>query len=103
MIVDTQHTGLSSTEQLAALLRGWEAIDIETGAHLGQTHGLGKGGLPTFILILPDRTPNERGGLFNDPDWTYPTGRKRIRARTLREAIELANKKLEKMLKKRSP
>lgn len=38
----------------------------------------GKGRLPTFILILPNQTPAERGELFASYEWDYLRARKFI-------------------------
>ena len=54
-----------------------------------------------YILILLNRSVDERGGLFADYDWDYPQGRKFVRAWNDVEAIELANAKLAKMLQSR--
>jgi hypothetical protein len=73
-----------------------DAIDTETGAFLMRTNGRGKGGLPKFVLIKPNKSVEERGGLFTPYDWD-DKNRKFIRAWTLREAIEIGNKRLERM------
>lgn len=75
----------------------FDAVDPDTGAFLWQTNGRGKGGLPTWILILPNETVAERGGLFSkDYTWEYEN-RKRFRAWSLAEAIEIGNRRLAKM------
>ena len=56
---------------------------------------------PRYVLILPNKSVEERGGLFFNSDWNYPTGRKFLRAWSTAEAIEIANVKLAKMLKER--
>jgi len=66
------------------------------GAFLMRTNGRGKGGLPRFVLIKPNKSVEERGGLFTTYDWD-DKDRKFIRAWTLREAIEIGNKRLERM------
>jgi hypothetical protein len=93
---------LTDTERIAAVLKGWMALDTETGAFLSQTRGRGKRGLPTYILILPNKTLIQRGGLFAEYDWDYPKDRKFIREWTDEAAIETANKRLRKMLKQRA-
>lgn len=76
----------------------YDAIDPESGATLQRTNGRGKGGLPKYILILPNDKPAP------DTDWAkYRMGewedsnRKFIRAWTWQEALEQANTKLAKM------
>lgn len=89
--------GLTDSERLGAIFKRWCAIDPETGAFLSASNGRTKYGDTKYILILPTKTPAERGGLFADYDWTEKD-RKRIRAWSLSEAIEIANKRLEKMV-----
>jgi hypothetical protein len=77
----------------------WNALDPDSGAFLFRTNGRGKGGLPTYVLIKPNKTVAVRGGLFTPYQWDYPTGRKFIRAWTLEEAIEIGNQRLAKMMR----
>jgi hypothetical protein len=84
------------TDPIQRLFCQWDAIDTETGAFLMRTNGRGKGGLPKFVLIKPNKSVEERGGLFTPYDWD-DKNRKFIRAWTLREAIEIGNKRLERM------
>ncbi len=99
MLLPITKCALSETDKIAALLlRSWRALDVESGAFLSRTHGRGKYGLPKYILILPNKTPEERGGLLARYEWDYPKGRKFIRAWTEEEAIESANARLKKML-----
>lgn len=84
------------TDPIQHLFCQWDAIDTETGAFLMRTNGRGKGGLPKFVLIKPNKSVEERGGLFTTYDWD-DKNRKFIRAWTLREAIEIGNKRLERM------
>lgn len=93
-------TILTDQERINTYWLGWLALDPESGAFLYQTRGRGKGGLPSYILILPNRTPQERGGLTTRYEFDYPQGRKFIREWTEQEAIETANQKLAKMLHK---
>lgn len=74
----------------------WDAIDPDTGAFLFQTNGRGKGGLSTFVLIKPNKSVDERGGLFAPYDWDNKD-RKFIRAWSLQEAIVIGNARLAKM------
>lgn len=92
---------LTPAERLGAVIRGWVALDMESGAQLSQTHGRTKGGLPKYVLILPNKSVEGRGGHFEYADWDYPGGRKFIRAWTLKEASDIANQKLERMLRER--
>lgn len=88
--------------QLQNIIRDWTAICLETGAHLSRSQGRPKwNSAPKYILILPNKSIEERGGLFARYIWDYPAGRKFIRAWSDTEAIEEANRKLEKMLAKR--
>ena len=84
------------TDPIQRLFCQWDAIDTETGAFLMRTNGRGKGGLPKFVLIKPNKSVEERGGLITTYDWD-DKNRKFIRAWTLREAIEIGNKRLERM------
>lgn len=91
---------LPPDDYLAAIFRGWVAIDPESGAQLSVSHGR-TSKAPKYILILPNRSVEARGGLFASYDWDYPRGRKFLRAWTVEEAIEIANVKLAKMLEER--
>lgn len=91
---------LPPDDYLAAIFRSWVAIDIESGAQLSMSHGR-TSKTPKYILVLPNKSVEERGGLFASYDWDYPHGRKFLRAWTVEEAIEIANVKLAKMLEER--
>lgn len=91
---------LPPDDYLAAIFRSWVAIDPESGAQLSVSHGR-TSKAPKYILILPNRSVEARGGLFASYDWDYPRGRKVLRAWTVKEAIEIANVKLAKMLEER--
>jgi hypothetical protein len=102
MLLPIENCELSDTDVIAArLLRGWHALDVESGAFMYRTHGRGKYGLPKYVLILPNKSPEERGGLLERYDWDYPSGRKFIRAWTFDEALSIANERLKKMLSAR--
>lgn len=92
--------GLSEADRFAALIKGWSAVCPVTGAFLSASHGRTKRGDTKYVLILPTETPAERGGLFAKYEWN-DEDRKFIRAYSEAEAIEIANKRLEKMLKVR--
>lgn len=92
---------LPPADYLAATFRRWVAIDPESGAQLSVSHGR-TSKAPKYILVLPNRSVEERGGLFATYDWDYPDGRKFLRAWTTKEAIEIANVKLAKMLEERA-
>jgi hypothetical protein len=92
----------NTQDRFSAMMRGWVAVDTESGAHLSVSHGR-TSRAAKYILILPNKTIQERGGLFGPCDWDYPEGRKFVRAWNSGEAIELANEKLRKMLLKRQP
>lgn len=84
--------------RLAALFRGWCAICRETGAFLIASAGRPKtGNRRKYILIVPNETIAERGGLFGDYTWGEKS-RKFLRADSDEEAIILANEKLAYML-----
>lgn len=91
---------LPPDDYLAAIFRSWVAIDIESGAQLSMSHGR-TSKAPKYILVLPNKSVEERGGLFANYDWDYPKDRKFLRAWTVKEAIEIANVKLAKMLEER--
>jgi hypothetical protein len=88
---------LPNQDKWNAIVRGWVAVDPDSGAQLSASHG-STSKAPKYILILPNKSVEERGGLFAPYDWDYPHGRKFVRAWTDVEAIELANAKLAKML-----
>ena len=44
------------TDPIQRLFCQWDAIDTETGAFLMRTNGRGKGGLPKFVLIKPNKS-----------------------------------------------
>lgn len=88
--------------KLNAMLRGWDAVDPDSGAVLQASHGRSRNA-PRYVLTLPNRTVEQRGGLFTDFEVDYPQGRKFVRAWTLQEAIDAANKKLAKMLPQPPP
>ena len=91
---------LPPADYLAAVFRRWCAIDLESGAHLSMSHG-NTSKAPRYVLILPNRSVEARGGLFASYNWDYPRGRKFLRAWTVEEAIKIANVKLAKMLEER--
>lgn len=79
----------------------WAAICPETGAQLSASSGRRKAGRPSrWILILPNKTPTERGGLLESYEWD--DGERRfITGYTLSEALPKAQVALNKMLQKR--
>ena len=79
----------------------WVAVCPDTGAILGRSSGRPKSGNATkYVLILPNETIEERGGLFGRVNFDDKE-RKFLRAWSEAEAIQTANEKLEKMLAKR--
>ena len=88
---------LPEQDRFNALMRGWIAVDPISGAHLSCSYGR-TSKAPKYILILPNKSVEERGGLFAPYDWDYPQGRKFVRAWTEQEAIAEADTKLIKML-----
>lgn len=91
---------LTHDERLTNVLRyHFIAICPESGAFMARTSGNPQtGNAPKYVLILPNKSVKERGGLLTDYEWDYPHGRKFIRAWTVDDAIEIANDKLAKML-----
>lgn len=88
---------LSDQDRMNALWKDWVAVDPVTGAHLSRLNGRTRKA-PRYVLILPNKSVEERGGLFGPYEWDYPQGRKFVRAWTVQEAIEQADAKLIKML-----
>ena len=78
----------------------YDAIDTESGAIFFRTNGRGKGGLPKYILILPNEkpAPDTVWTQYRHGSWEY-SNRKFIRAWTFQEALEIANQKLSKLLR----
>lgn len=76
----------------------YDAIDTETGAIFFRTNGRGKGGLSTFVLIKPNEKPASETvwAQYCLDEWEYGN-RKFIRAWTFTEALDKANKRLERM------
>jgi len=74
-----------------AILRDWQAIDVETSARLFRSRGRSKyGNAPKWILILP-----HDGRLFDSRgDWERAV----FRADSLDQAIATANHKLPKLI-----
>lgn len=92
-------SGFNVETRFAMLLRGWVALDPKSGAFLSMSRGRTKSGQGTrYVLVLPNKTVEERGGLFTHYEWEYPAGRKFITAYSGEEAIKKANKLLHKML-----
>jgi len=90
--------GLSKEEQINAMLFSRkDAICPETGAFLAGSNGRTRSGIRHYVLILPNESVEERGGLFAPYTWEH---RSRISAWTLAEAIEISNQRLPKLLKK---
>ena len=100
MIKHIDELDFSLDEMITILLKfHFFAVCPESGAMLKAAHGNPKAGnAPKYVLILPNKSVNERGGLLTNYEWDYPHGRKFIRAWTETEAIKLANKKLAKMV-----
>ena len=91
----------STNDRFAMLIKGWVALCPETGAQLSVSRGRSKyGNAPKYYLIVPNKTVEERGGLFSSYDWA-DEGRKVFRAWTEAEAIKIGNEKLVKILAKR--
>lgn len=93
---------LTEAERFGAVFsKGWIAIDTVTGACLHASRGRTKRGDTRYTLIVPTESVEERGGLFAPYDWTEKD-RKFIRAWSLREAVEVANLHLRKILAARA-
>lgn len=89
------------SDPFARLFCRFDAVDPESGAYLFHTAGRGKGGLPKYILILPNVPVAKRESLFTHATWNDGE-RKFIRAWSREEAIRVANGRLMKMLAKRA-
>lgn len=89
-------------DQFLLLFTYYDAIDTESGATLQRTNGRGKGGLPKYVLILPNEKPatDTDWAKYRHGSWEY-SNRKFIRAWTFAEALEIANSRLAKMCKAR--
>lgn len=87
----------SQDHQITMIMRSWAAVDTTTGAILVRSDGRTKSGITHYVLILPDKTIKERGGLFADYHWSNKD-RKRFAAWTDSEAIQMAQARLEKMI-----
>lgn len=93
-------TTLAPEQQIHALIARphWVAVCQETGAYLMRSEGRSRSGTGRkYFLILP-KAP---GQLFDYGKWDNED-RKIFKAHSLAEAIETANKKLEKMLAERA-
>lgn len=101
MLVPISKSSLSDTEKIGvAMIRSWDAVDVENVVYLKQTAGRGKYGLPKFLLIAPDPKPAQFSDILQA--YCYPDFvRSVIRAWSLEEAIEIANKRLPALLKRR--
>lgn len=82
----------------ALMFTNWLALDLDNGAYLFRTYGRGKGGLPTYVLIVhgpgyADVEALSKAGF----DWKY---RSFIRAWGHADALELANVRLQKHLQR---
>ena len=85
------------------MVHHWIAVDPDTGATLTRSFGRTKYGDVRCTLILPKKTPVEAGGWWEaaSSGWDlHNETRKFIQAWNFEEAVELANKKLARMLKK---
>lgn len=92
----------NTNDRFAMLIKGWVALDPETGAQLSVSYRRIKyGNAPRYYLIVPNKSVQERGGLFTSYDWD-DDGRKVFRAWTEQEAIEVGNRKLAKILAKQA-
>lgn len=101
MFIKISDSGLSETDKVgAAFIRGWQAVDTENVGWIRQSAGRGKYGLPKYYVILPVPKPETIEELlkaYNYPDSIFST----IRVWSLDEAIEIANKRLPSLLKRR--
>ena len=100
MLIPATKITQTSDERFANALRfRWDAVCPETGAFLAASNGRTKWGDVRYVLILPDASIERRGGIFTPYNWTF---RSRLRAYTVAEAIEKANRLLPKLLKKQA-
>jgi hypothetical protein len=100
MLTKIAQSNLSDVNKVGvALIRGWDAIDTENFAYLRQSAGRGKYGLPKYHLLVfvnPPATFEELLQAYSNFDTVYSA----VRAWTLDEAIDVANKRLPKLLKR---
>jgi hypothetical protein len=87
---------LPEEERATALQLGWVAVDPEGGAFMFKIRST-LGRPPKYVIIQPNKSVEERGGLFAPHQYDYPHGRKLVRAWTDEEAIASANGKLHTM------
>ena len=100
MLVKISQSNLSDVDKVGvAAIRGWDAVDLDNFAYLLQTNGRGKYGLPKFILSVYVEHPEtfeDTLKAYADYARIYST----IRAWSLDEAIEVANRRLPRLLKR---
>jgi hypothetical protein len=100
MLVKISQSNLSDVNKVGVTcIRGWDAVDTDNFAYLRQTAGRGKYGLPKFILLLVTNPPEKFEQLleaYSNFDKVYSV----IRAWSLEEAIEIANKRLPRLQKR---
>lgn len=82
------------------MIRGWIAVDPESGASLSVSHGR-TSKAPKYTLIVPKRAPITKREIFVGYEWDA-SGRKVIRAWTTAEAIAEAERKLSLILRSRA-
>lgn len=101
MLVPISKSSLSDTDKFGvSFIRGWDAVDVENCVYLKKTAGRGKYGLPKFLLIVPDPKPAQLTDIFQAYSY-HDYVRSVIRAWSLDEAIQIANQRLPKLLKRR--
>lgn len=100
MLTKIADLGLDVSERFDYLMRGWDAVDPETGAYLRRSCGRSKYGNLTFRLILDHETPAERGGLLGAAQRVFAFERSTIRAWSLDQALEIAAQRLPRLVKR---
>lgn len=99
MLMAIADIGLTEEQRIDLLFgyRDWIAVCPETGAFLSENNGRTKYGDRRYVLILPNKSVEQRGGLFARYEWDH---RSFLRAYTRSEAIARGNELLQKLLKK---
>lgn len=88
----------NDTERAALRWTYWTAFDLEHGARLMRSAGRGKGGLNKYVLLLNGKAYADIHDLYAER--LNFTRRAFIRAWHDAEALELANARLAKLLRK---
>lgn len=100
MLVPISQSNLSDTNKVGvSFIRGWDAVDTKNFAYLYRTSGRGKYGLPKYYLLVVINPP-ETFDLFLEAYTNWDKVFSTIRAWSLNDALEIANKRLPSLLKR---